>query len=297
MNDANQLKKLRRLYKEAIRKNDAYRKTDGFKKLTEDEKHTEDTIYWQTEAGPLEADIGELETKIFLKQLNRYGIPAPSRHDEKTQDKYWTNNSYGEYRELSQEGYYELNGKLREEKKARREERFFWIPLISVATTFIAIISVFFTISSYQLNENATVAELGVNFDNAKNLLIFKNYGKLAGAQFNLIGKQIEFAEKPNELNIFKVGADYIYPNEDMVFPPKILIGNSQKHAQFLLLVWRYHDGKKLATKSRIWVRTPSEPYWVPTIRPLVDINQWRDLMVRITEMEKALPPPSKSKN
>lgn len=294
MNDFNQLKKLKRLYKEINKKDDEYRRTDDFKKLTEDEKYAHDTIYWQTEAGELEAEIGELETKIFFKKLSKYGIPVPSRHDEKTQDKYWVNNFHGEYRELSQEGYYELNGKLREEKKAKREERLFWIPLVSLAVAFAALVPSGFTILNYQLNENVTVAEIGVNFDNATNLLIFKNYGKLPGAQFNLLGNQIEFSEKPNKLNTFKVGVDFIYPNEDMVFPPKIVIGNSDKHAQFLLLAWRYFDGKKPSVRRRVFVRTPSEPYWVPTIRPLVDVNQWRYLAGRIAEMETILSPKDK---
>ena len=128
-----ELARLSKLANEINKKDDSYRKTDEFKKLSEEEKQFHEDQFYQSEIGELWAQIGELQTKIFLRKLSKFGIPVPSRGDEKTQDKYWDNNFYGEYRELSTEGYYELNQKIREERKARREDQIlWWIPILSV---------------------------------------------------------------------------------------------------------------------------------------------------------------------
>lgn len=116
-----------------IEEDNAYRKTEAFKKLSAEQRQMHDQEFWDLEgAGEIDAEIKEIETRIFLRKLSKCGIPIPSRHDEKSRDKYWEANFYGEHRMLSQEGYYELNKMLRDERKARREDSIlWWIPILT----------------------------------------------------------------------------------------------------------------------------------------------------------------------
>ncbi len=133
--DSCELKKINQKIKEINKKDNAFRKTDKFKNLTEDEKREHDDMFYQFEIGELSAQAGELQTKIFLKEVRKYNLPIPKKWDEKTRDKFWDSNFNGEYRELSDQGYHELRNMLREEKKARREERIlWWLPIISTFT-------------------------------------------------------------------------------------------------------------------------------------------------------------------
>ncbi|KJJ84934.1 hypothetical protein OMAG_001164 [Candidatus Omnitrophus magneticus] len=157
---------------------------------------------------------------------------------------------------------------------------------LMLLVTVLSSITSWYAISNYQLNEKTVVAEISAQFDNTANQLILKNYGKVAGSQFSLLGAQIEFAEKPSELNIFRGGTDYIYPNEDISFFANIMNGAKDRRAQFLILVWRYHNGKTFIIKNRVLVRTPSEPYWVSTIQPFVDNSQWDYLSNKKNKME-----------
>ncbi len=131
--DWHTLRSLRNKLRNIDKGDSAFRRTDKFKKLTAKEKAEYEDEYWQLEAGDIYAEIGELESNIFLRKVSKY-IPPPSRHDEKTQDEYWKSNFHGEYRELSQNGYHELNKLVREEKKARREARLWWVSLIGPLT-------------------------------------------------------------------------------------------------------------------------------------------------------------------
>jgi hypothetical protein len=51
--------------------------------------------------------------------------------------------------------------------------------------------------------------------------------------------------------------------------------------------MWSYDNGRKNVTKNRIFVRTPSEPYWVPTVRSFVDEKQWSYLSETVTRKKK----------
>lgn len=231
--------------------------------------------------------IEGIKTKKILRLAYKYEVPIPNRWPEE-ENPYWEEGRFGgSY--LNLEGYNRIKNGIREERKARIENRLLWVPLVSVLSALLAVFSTFYAISYYQLNENVNVANIGVNLDNAAKVVVLKNYGKLPCDRFNLLSAQIEFAEKPIEITASKAGVDNIYANEDVIFPPKILSGNSDKHIQFLVFVWSYNNGRKGIIKNRVFVRTPSEPYWVPTTRPFVDKSQWNYLMSKINRMQKEI--------
>lgn len=145
--DRYQLKlwKLKKGLRKANDMDNKFRKTERYKTMTADEKKNYEDEIWQTEFSFIYADIGELETKIFLRKIDKYNIPVPSKYDLKLRDEYWDGNVYGKYRELSKAGFYKLTKLLREERKSIKEE---WIPIITAVSGLLAIVlSIISTVS------------------------------------------------------------------------------------------------------------------------------------------------------
>ncbi len=231
--------------------------------------------------------IESIKTEQILRLADKFGVVVPNRWPEVSNPD-WRRSVFGDWY-LTLEGYNKVKKGIREEKKSRQEERLSWVPLVSTLGTVVAVIAAFYAISNYRLNENTTLAEIGINLDNTAKVGVIKNYGKLPSGQLYCLSAQIEFGEKPIELIRTKGGVDRVNSNEDIIFPLNIVLGNSDKHAQFIIFVWLYNNGRKTVIKNRVFVRTPSEPYWVPTISSMIDKNQWVFLMSRIIEMQRVI--------
>lgn len=280
---------LRRLEKSKDRienRHAAIRRSQDYKKDSPDKRASIESDM-ASEWFEIHESIESILTKKILRLANKYRMPVPSRLPEDG-NRYWERGDFGDYY-LNLEGYNKIKNAVRDEKKARREERLFWTPLISVLGVLIAGLTTLYTISNYQLNEKINVAEVGLNFNNSTGLVMLKNYGKLPATQFNLVGSQIEFAEKPNSAPILKAGTGISYSTQDIVVPIKILTTNFDKHIQFLVFVWSYDNGKKNICKDEILIRTPSEPYWVPTTQSFVIKSQWGYLVTVVNGLKSEL--------
>jgi len=143
------LKKLERELDKVEKQYRIFQQSEKYKKLSGNDKRAEDTGHAQIDYFPIKDQIEEIKSNIFLKKVQKYGIPYP-RYYDKDNKGYWEKSFY-EYscHYLTEKGYHALRKAIREEQKARRETILCWMPLITVLTGLVGAIAAVLTIIKY----------------------------------------------------------------------------------------------------------------------------------------------------
>ncbi|MFH1310461.1 MAG: hypothetical protein ABIH85_07285 [Candidatus Omnitrophota bacterium] len=142
------LKKLRKELDVLSKKHDAYLQSKEYKNLSKELKNKEQAEFYQGKYMLIWEQIKEIEQEHILMKLNKYGIPYPSKWEDK-EEKYWEAYTGSGKKFLTTEGYHLLRNDLRNEMKARRDMILGWVPLIVAIAGVLGSITAILTIVRY----------------------------------------------------------------------------------------------------------------------------------------------------
>jgi len=124
--NANRLARLQRARSQASRDYDAEYKRLQASGLSEEEASTRAGSMHKAEIRATHTNVVVFQSDRLVAQAERLQVPVPE------EEKYWIRLKYAPHLHLSEEGQSILRGRVREEKKARREVASFWFNVVTV---------------------------------------------------------------------------------------------------------------------------------------------------------------------